>query len=376
MATPTRVLVAMSDTGGGHRGMSNAIAGALKNHYGDCVEVQIEDVFALGGRSPFEVATSLYATCIRVAPWLYGWMYNILNDPARYRRFGAVQVATRRKIATLIDRFGPDVIVNTHPLANRPLLDAIEVVGRPIPVLASVSELVTVHTSWVEPRLRLLNTATTESYQAVLDWGANPERVRCVGLPVDERFTHFSAPPSKLRIDLGLNPDLFTALLIGGGEGAGGLATIVDALQETDLEIQLIVVCGRNAPLKAQLEARDLRMPTYICGFVKTIPDLMHASDVIVTKGGPQTIAEALVAGRPVILTELLPGQEEGNGIFVEGRGVGFGPGTADEVVGNLARLAKNPDERAWMTENAHRHGRPEAAAQVAAMVMELAGHG
>jgi 1,2-diacylglycerol 3-beta-galactosyltransferase len=356
--------------------MSNAIAGALRNHYGDRVEVRIEDVFALGGRSPFEIATMLYATCIRVAPWLYGWFYHILNDPSRYRRFGMVQVATRRKIATLIDDFRPDVIVNTHPLANRPLLDAIDVVGRPIPVLASVSELVTVHTSWVEPRLRLLNTATTESYQAVLDWGANSERVRCVGLPVDERFSHRSAARPELLARFGLKPDLFTAMLIGGGEGAGGLGAIVDCLDESDLPIQLIVVCGRNAALKSQLESRDFRMPAYICGFVKTIPDLMHASDVIVTKGGPQTIAEALVAGRPVILTETLPGQEEGNGAFVESRGVGFGPGKVDEVVRNLTRLAKDPDKRAWMTENAHRHGRPEAAAQVAAMVMELAGHG
>ena len=364
----------MSDTGGGHRGMSNAIAGALRTHYGDRVEVQIEDVFALGGRSPFEVATSLYATCIRVAPWLYGWFYHILDDPSRYRRFGAVQVATRRKIATLIDTFRPDIIVNTHPLANRPLLDAIEILGRPIPVLASVSELAAVHTSWVEPRLRLLNTATTESYQAVIEWGAAPERVRCVGLPVDERFMHASAVQTKLRTNLGLKPDLFTAMLIGGGEGAGGLGPIVEALQETNLPIQLIIVCGRNTALKTQLESRQLRTPAYICGFVKTIPDLMHAADVVVSKGGPQTIAEALVSGRPVILTETLPGQEEGNGAFVESRGVGFGPGKVDQVVANLARLAKNPDERTWMTNNARRHGRPEAAAQVAAMVMDLAG--
>jgi 1,2-diacylglycerol 3-beta-galactosyltransferase len=373
MTKTVRVLVAMSDTGGGHRGMSNAIAGALRTHYGDRVEVQIEDVFALGGRSPFEVATSLYATCIRVAPWLYGWFYHILDDPSRYRRFGAVQVATRRKIATLIDTFRPDIIVNTHPLANRPLLDAIEILGRPIPVLASVSELAAVHTSWVEPRLRLLNTATTESYQAVIEWGAAPERVRCVGLPVDERFMHASAVQTKLRTNLGLKPDLFTAMLIGGGEGAGGLGPIVEALQETNLPIQLIIVCGRNTALKTQLESRQLRTPAYICGFVKTIPDLMHAADVVVSKGGPQTIAEALVSGRPVILTETLPGQEEGNGAFVESRGVGFGPGKVDQVVANLARLAKNPDERTWMTNNARRHGRPEAAAQVAAMVMDLA---
>jgi 1,2-diacylglycerol 3-beta-galactosyltransferase len=182
------------------------------------------------------------------------------------------------------------------------------------------------------------------------------------------------ATAADLRESYQLHPERFTALLIGGGEGAGGLEEIVRAIQPLDLPVQVIVVCGRNEALQRRLTRMHLRTPAHICGFVKTIPELMRAADVVVTKGGPQTIAESLVAGRPVILTQTLPGQEQGNGAFVESRGVGFAPGPVDRIVANLARLAADSDERDWLTQNAVRHGRPKAAVQVAEMIVRLAG--
>jgi len=368
------VMIAMSDTGGGHRAMSQALAGALEQRYADAVQVRIEDVFALSPRTLPERVTRLYGPLIRAAPWFYGWLYHFLDHRRRYSIFSKVTgPPTKRKLEHLLDEARPDVVVSTHPLANRPLLDAIAATGRPVPVVASVSELVTVHVSWVEPRLKLLNTATTESFQSVLRCGANPRRVRCVGLPVDERFGNVEPTRAELREAMGLVPDRFTALLMGGGEGAGGLEAIVRKIQATDLPVQLIVVCGRNSRLRDRLTRMSLRTPAFVFGFVKTIPELMHASDVIVTKGGPQSIAEALVAGRPVVLTQTLPGQEEGNGDFVEARGVGFRPGPVAHIVENLGLLVHDSTERAWMTANAQRTGRPGAAAQMAEMVMDVA---
>jgi 1,2-diacylglycerol 3-beta-galactosyltransferase len=354
--------------------MSNAIARSMRRQFGDQVEIFIEDVFAIEPRSAFERATDLYGPCIRLAPWFYGWLYHSINGQRRYRAFASLQRVTQDKLTGLLDRTRPDVIINTHPLANGPLAGALDQLGRRIPVLASVSELVSVHASWVEPRVRCYNTASDESYQAVVGWGAMPETVRCYGLPVDERFADISRDPAELRAEIGLDLDRITALLIGGGEGAGGLEAIVRSIQETTLDLQLIVVCGRNEALRARLEGSRLRTPAYICGFVQTVPELMRAADVVVTKGGPQTIAEALVVGRPVILTQTIPGQEEGNGDFVRRHGVGFGPGPVDTVVHNLGRLVANTAERSYLTENARRLGRPNAASDVALLAREIAG--
>src|SRR6185437_7667906 len=136
---------------------------------------------------------------------------------------------------------------------------------------------------WVDHRLATLNTASTESYNAVLRWGAPSERVRCYGLPVNERFGEVEASPDTLRLSYGLEPNRFTAMLVGGGEGAGGLEAIVRKIDKANLPIQIIVVCGRNDALRARLESAQLRTPAHICGFVRTMPEIMHASDAIIT---------------------------------------------------------------------------------------------
>jgi 1,2-diacylglycerol 3-beta-galactosyltransferase len=368
-----RVLITTADTGGGHRAMSRAIAGAIHRRY-PSAEISTEDVFGLPPRTALERATQLYGPCIRVTPWLYGWLYHLSNRADASRLMARAQDAADRKLALLIERSRPDVVVNTHPLANRSLVRAIEMVGRPIPIFASVSELMSVHRSWVEPGLALLNTATTESYRAVRAQGADARRVRCVGLPVDERFAMVEARPAELRSGLGLDPDRFTVLLVGGGEGAGGIEVIARSIDRAGLPLQLVVVCGRNEAMQARLAHGPLRTPARVFGFVKTMPELMRASDLVVTKGGPQTIAEALVASRPVILTQTLPGQEEGNDAFVESRGVGFAPTSVEDIVRHLARLSSDPTERTWLARNAIRHGRPAAAGHVAEMVVRLAG--
>ncbi len=368
-----RVLIAMSDTGGGHRAISSAVQGALRRLYGDSVEVLITDVFALGRRSVFDASTRLYSPLQRHAPWLYGLVYHASDHPRIYSTIARqVELMDSPKIRRLLEDTRPDVILSAHPLSNRPLLRARAALGWSTPIVAIVTELVTVHQSWVEPGLDLYITATAETEAAVIGRGANPRRVVRLGLPVDERFGAVQKSPEELRQELGLDPNAFTVLLSGGGEGAGGLGRIVERSQRAHLDAQLLIVCGRNGTLKSRLESRHLSIPARIFGFVNNMPELMHAADVVVTKGGPQSIAEALAARRPVVLTALTPGQEEGNDEFVERHGVGYAPASTAGVVEALRTLAANPAQRERLARNAARLSRPDAAANVARTVVDL----
>lgn len=58
-------------------------------------------------------------------------------------------------------------------------------------------------------------------------------------------------------------------------------------------------------------------------GFITNMADYMVAADVLVSKAGPGTIAEAAALSLPVMLTSFLPGQEEGNVDFVVNGGFG-----------------------------------------------------
>jgi len=96
------------------------------------------------------------------------------------------------------------------------------------------------------------------------------------------------------------------------------------ALSKAHLPIQVIVVTGRNKALQGKFNQIEFGTPTKVYGFVDKMPELMHAADIIVTKAGPGTIVEALNSNLPIIITNALPGQEEGNVDYVVRNQVGW----------------------------------------------------
>jgi 1,2-diacylglycerol 3-beta-galactosyltransferase len=100
----------------------------------------------------------------------------------------------------------------------------------------------------------------------------------------------------------------------------------------------------------------------------------MRASDYIVTKAGPGTVAEALNAELPIILYSKLPGQEDGNVTFVEEEGAGVWAPNPREVVRTLTRWISRPAERKQVIENCRRAGRPEAARKIAKEIGTMLG--
>src|SRR4030067_3875800 len=101
-----------------------------------------------------------------------------------------------------------------------------------------------------------------------------------------------------------------------------------------------------SSALRAELQARQWPIPTFIYGFVHEMPDLMHAADILVTKAGPSTISEAFIAGLPIVLYSRLPGQEDGNIVFVTSHGAGVWAPHPKQVVAALKNWVDHPEER------------------------------
>ncbi len=57
----------------------------------------------------------------------------------------------------------------------------------------------------------------------------------------------------------------------------------------------MVIVCGRNRRLQTSLVNEPWTIPVQVHGFVNNMSDWMGASDCIVTKAGPGTIAESLI---------------------------------------------------------------------------------
>ena len=176
----------------------------------------------------------------------------------------------------------------------------------------------------------------------------------------------------QLKAQLGLDPSCPSILLLSGGEGIGSLDKIAQVFSEkifTELGpqgAQLVIVCGRNEKMKARLEAIQWEIPIRINGFVSNMHEWMLASDCIVTKAGPGTIAESLIVGLPIMLSSYLPGQETGNVTYVVENQVGSYSENPQVMAHTVCSWLKDPELLADMKQRAKTLGKPKATLEIA----------
>ncbi len=392
------ILFLIADTGAGHRSAANAIRNAInqiseqaqaewikcqQNSTAGAAEVssapptyriEIVDVFEEYSRFPLREAVKLYGPAIRYNPKMYGRVFHLSNEA---RGVLAVQtVATpliHNGLIRLFTSVRPDIIVSIHPMLNHVTIKALQDLDLHVPFITVVTDLVSLHYSWFAPGADAYIVPTENARQVYLARGLDPERVHVLGMPIDPKFTRPTDSKQELQRKIGLEPDLPVILLVGGGDGAGGLQDAVRAISRARLSVQLLVITGRNKRLFAHLQRTksSLHVPVRILGFVHNMPEMMRASDVIVTKAGPGTISEALACHLPIVLSGYVPGQEEGNVDYVLQNDVGVMAYDALELVDALRRLIKPGSTfMRRQVENAKRISRPRASFDIAECIL------
>jgi 1,2-diacylglycerol 3-beta-galactosyltransferase len=169
-----------------------------------------------------------------------------------------------------------------------------------------------------------LSASCPQVQAAAVRAGVPGERVQRCGLPIRLEFGQVQPDSDAARAALGLEQRP-TVLLLGGGAGMGALEATAAALAPALAQRngQLAVICGRNQAVRARLAGQRWPIPVRVAGYVDNMPLWMAAADLLVSKAGPGTIAEALASGLPMILSSFVPGQETGNVRYVEENGVG-----------------------------------------------------
>ncbi len=355
-----RVLILISDTGGGHRSAANAIAAALDEidtgPHGEAFtfEYRIEDV-AAHCTFPLSKLGPAYSAALRFFPPVYGALFHATNGRRRFRnvvRF--CEPLYRERLRSLFQSYQPDVIVSVHPLLNHAALRArADADMLAIPVVTVVTDLGRVHEGWLVPDVDAVVVPAREVYQRAREKGIPPNRIYHLGHPVHPRFEDVSATKAQLRTKLGLPADKTIALLMAGGEGGGKLLPTTLALAKSKLPLHMVVVTGRNTALHVKLDelAHTLPMPMTVLGYCDNIPELMRAADLLVTKAGPGAIAEASLAEVPVVVYDFIPGQEYGNLKYVENNGIGVVALNGNDVVRRVRSIVGNVERMQTMRD-------------------------
>jgi 1,2-diacylglycerol 3-beta-galactosyltransferase len=373
-----KVTILTAAAGGGHMTAAWALSGALQPH----AQVTVLSLLDDHGPFPLNHFSAAYPRVVKVAPLAYRVGFESIQGPTRARMVHETMhlAAAPRLRKPLVDS-KPDVVISVYHFLTGTSRQIMRRAGVNVPFVTVVTDPATIPVLWFYRDVELVCVAEEQARTSAIESGVAPDRVMVTGLPVRRAFTDPSPRTvAELRAEFGLVPDLPVVLMVAGGAGMGNLEALArkvgTALQAAGIPAQLALIAGKNASLQRKLASADWPLNTTVCGFTDRMADWMRAADVLVTKAGPGTIAEAACVGVPTLLFGHVPGQEEGNVDWAK-RLFGMPHTTkASEAARTVVHWLSPAGARALAdirrleAENAH----PEAAQTIAKAVLDLVG--
>jgi len=383
-----RVLMLISDTGGGHRASALALQAAMQTgRPKNDVDVKIVDIWTEYGAFPHSKYAQGYPFLCKYS-FLWKALYYI-SIPWEVPWALETRVRCGARFKQCIDEYRPDLVVSLHPLCQHLPIKVIDTLTKEgkldQPPFATVcTDLGGAHPNWFLKQADACFVPSDAVHKVASRRGVDESRIRQYGLPVRRDFWKATSSPrtvsAKHARELGLLPNRRTVLVIGGGDGVGSLGKIVEATATklaTELpdSAQVVAICGRNRVVQQQLEAKKAQwggVHVEVRGFTSQISDFMEASDCLITKAGPGTIAEAAVRGLPTMLSSFLPGQEAGNVPFVISSGFGDFAKKPEVIARKVSAWLKDDALLAEKSEAALRVATPDATQQIASDLLQM----
>lgn len=365
------ILILTADAGFGHRSAALAVQAALEEIVGSDCELHLINPLE-DKRTPFFLRDSQsdYDQIVKQAPELYRMGYDASDKPIPSAiADSALVVLLYEVMHDLVHTYQPDAIVTTYPLYQS-ALEAVFAIDRVfIPLYTVVTDLSTVHRIWFNKAANACLVPNETVRDLALASKLKPENVIETGIPVSPKISQETRSKAEIRRELGWDANRMTVLAVGS-KRVDRLIETVNTLNHSGFPIQLAVAAGKDADLYENLKAIDWHVPAYLYDYVSNMPLLMHASDAIICKAGGLIVTESLACGLPILLVDVLPGQETGNAEMILQGGAGDLALKPLEVLETLSHWFLN-DQALLKTraENSRRLGKPYAARDVASIV-------
>ena len=301
-----RIEFVFHDAGGGHRAAATALDMAIRAQQRpwDSQLIHLQDLLG-----PLDILKKYFG--IRIQDFYNsmlrtGWtlgspqLLKVLQLIIRMNHRPAVRVLEAHWRET-----NPAMVVSFIPHFNRELGESFANVfpGRPfVTVLTDIADYPPHF--WIERQPQYFICGSDRAVAQARSMGHPDDHIfRVSGMILHPRFYD---PPIENRVAerqrLGLRADVPTGLVLFGGHGSQAMLDIAERLEASNLDLQMIFVCGKNEKLADALRTKKSRVPRFVEGFTSRVNYYMQLADFFIGKPGPGSVSEALAMRLPVIV--------------------------------------------------------------------------
>lgn len=336
-----KIVILTASVGFGHNSAANALRSSLYELYGYDVDICVIDIL--------KGTNMLYETSVKYTPGVYKWFFDSTDTNQSTEVINALaQPVLSARIDQILAEEQPDLLVSTYPLlaAMKWVHSKLHKTHKVIPLVAVVTDSVTVHQMWVMKHVDHYIVPNEDTKKALVQKGVDVEKICVFGFPVNPSF-YLAYDAQKERAREGLKEDILTFLVLVNTGAKAKDIEFLEYFEETfQGRAQCMLVLGKNEQLYKKIAGKDFGTHVKIYRWVGDMYRLMQSADVVVSKAGGATTMECIAIKKPMIITKVLPGQEEGNAETVIKYGVGtvLERGDAEELISEMKRYHDEPE--------------------------------
>lgn len=378
---PPYFLILSASGGAGHLRAASALSQAAES-FRPLIRSRNEDCLDFTSKAFKQLYSESYLALVNKAPELWGYLYSKAESKP-YTKKGLLKIfddVNYRNYLSFLKEERPDAILCTHFLPFISLSTKMRREGVTAPVFAVTTDF-DAHQYWVDPVVSRYYVHSDESAWQLRSKGVSAERIHVKGIPILPQFGK-KEPAAEVRRRLKLPEDRLTILMVWGGFGVGKAEEMVQEVLAMlqifpDQAFTLIAVCGKNEKLQQRLTAGQSpsNVNLRVLGFVDNLHELMNSSDLLVSKAGGLTSAEAMAMGIPMLVVDPIPGQESRNAEMIVEQRAGWKALDIANIGYKIKRIIEEPrllkEARAATAQLA----RPNAAADILRDVYDFVEH-
>jgi len=365
-----KILILTAGYGEGHNSAARALQTAFNEQPG--IDAELVDLFALRAPRLNNVSRRGYLKMINTAPKLWSAVYRWLDRSPRAPWLFRTLGSHRRLLGRLLAEKRPVAVVSTYPVYGW-LLNQLRREGAiRCPQFTVITDALTINSLWYRTPSDGWFVTDQDSAAYLYANGVPAAKVHVSGFPVAlafaDRPAHWQPPDPRAG-----PPYRILFMINSGRRHAVDIARAL--LQHRDWHITF--TAGRDEPLRQELVALAAGAPAQaeVLGWTDRIPELLMTHHVVISKAGGATTQESINALCPLLVSQIVPGQEEGNYELIRRHDAGALAETPQEIVSTLQRLfASNAGLWQHWRGNLGQLAQPAAARQIAATVLAQTG--
>jgi UDP-N-acetylglucosamine:LPS N-acetylglucosamine transferase len=366
-----RILILTAGFGDGHNAAARNLRDAIEL-ITDEAKVEVLDLF----ESTYGVLNTLlkqtYQGLVRYAPGVWSGVFSVFDNPGLFQRQMGMMGKLSEALARVLHESEPDVVVTTYPVYAH-LIEHIyrEHAERPFRLITVITDSISVCSAWYRAPSDRFVVANAPTAAVLLGAGIPPDRVETLGFPVSPLFAQEPLEPVQAKHHWDRRKALY---VINTGKAKAGRA-IERLLKVPNLDLTITV--GRDASLKARLtdRLREYGERVRIYGWTNQMPRLLMSHHLVIGKAGGALVQEAIAARCPMIVNQVIPGQEEGNAQLIETLDIGAVARNKKEVR-ELVEETFAHRGRQWLRwrGNLEKASQPGAAVRIAELILKETG--